>query len=209
MLQVPPSRSKPRATRGRKNLNFESMIGGPLNAVIRAQAQSAQTSVDFIKSVGFDASKDPDKADKPTMVSFTYEKPITEDNDDGTTTTKQVPHKLSVPILTMLPIPFIRIEETKIDFNAKINSIQESQTTNSKDLKAALGVKGGWGPVSANLKVSYAHKKSNSSSSKTERTYSMAVHVRAVQDELPAGTERLLSILESNIQETKIETPAS
>jgi len=34
-----------------------------------------------------------------------------------------------------------------------------------------------------------------------ERTYSLAIHVRAVQDELPAGTERLLVILENNIKE--------
>ena len=36
------------------NLNFEAMIGGPLSAVIKAQAQAAVTSVDFIKAVGFD-----------------------------------------------------------------------------------------------------------------------------------------------------------
>jgi hypothetical protein len=38
------------------------MIGGPLNAVVKAQAQSAQTSVDFIKSIGFNA---PDAANDP------------------------------------------------------------------------------------------------------------------------------------------------
>jgi hypothetical protein len=32
----------------------------------------------------------------------------------------------------------------------------------------------------------------------------MAIHVRAVQDELPAGTERLLSILENSIKETAV-----
>jgi hypothetical protein len=59
--------------------------------------------------------------------------------------------------------------------------------------------------VSAELKVSYAYKKSTTEGSKVERTYSMAVHVRAVQDEMPAGTERLLNILENNIK----EVPAS
>ena len=34
------------------SIDFQSMIGGPLDAVVRAQAQSAQTSVDFIKAVG-------------------------------------------------------------------------------------------------------------------------------------------------------------
>jgi len=183
------------------SINFQSMIGGPLSAVIRAQAQSAQTSVDFIKSVGFnpsDASEDPGK---PTMVTFNYKKPVV--NDDGTVTPTD--YELSVPILTMLPIPFIRVEETTIDFNAKINSVQESTTTSSQDLQTSLGVKAGWGPVSAELKCSYSSKKSTSATSKTEKTYALAIHVRAVQDELPAGTDRLLGILEESIQ----ETPAS
>lgn len=178
------------------NLDFESMIGGPLNAVVRAQAQSAQTSVDFIKSVGFDQD-----SNKPTMVSFTYDKAVETTAGDGTVSVEVKPFSLTVPLLTMLPIPFIRVEETTIDFNAKINSVQESKTSNSSDLSASLAVKAGWGPVSAKLKVSYSNKKTSSSGSKTERTYSMAVHVRAVQDELPAGTERLLGILENSISE--------
>ncbi len=35
------------------SINFEAMLGGPLVAVVNAQAQSAMTSVNFIKSVGF------------------------------------------------------------------------------------------------------------------------------------------------------------
>ena len=35
------------------SIDFESMIGGPLVAVINAQAQAAMTTVNFIKEVGF------------------------------------------------------------------------------------------------------------------------------------------------------------
>lgn len=183
------------------SIDFQSMIGGPLNAVVKAQAQSAQTSVDFIKSVGFnppDAKEDPGK---PTMVSFTYDKPVETKDDKGVITVTPTKYELTVPILTMLPIPFIRVEECEIDFNAKINSVQESTTTNSSDLSVSLGVKGGWGPVSAELKCSYSNKKSTSATDKTERTYTMAIHVKAVQDELPAGTEKILAILENSIKE--------
>lgn len=184
------------------NINFESMIGGPLNAVIKAQAQSAQTSVDFIKSVGFNGP-DADDPGKPTMVTFEYMKVLDVKGADGTITPTATPMTLTVPILTMLPIPFIRVEEVTIDFNAKINSVVESTTASSSDLATSLKVKGGWGPVSAELKCSYSSKKSTSSSDKTERTYSLAIHVRAVQDELPAGMEKLLGILENSITETK------
>jgi len=190
------------------NLDFESMIGGPLVAVIKAQAQSAQTSVDFIKAVGFTTKGEGDAAvESPTMVSFSYEKQVEETATDGTVSLVPRKYSLTVPILTMLPIPFIRVEETTIDFNAKINSVEETTTTSSHDLNTALTAKGGWGPVSAKLKVSYSYKKSTTSGSRVERTYSLAVHVRAVQDELPAGTERLLSILEKSITETPTEAP--
>lgn len=184
------------------SIDFQSMIGGPLTAVIKAQAQSAQTSVDFIKSVGFnpaDAATDPGK---PTMVSFSYNRAIEEKNaSTGAIEIKVKPFNLTVPILTMLPIPFIRVEETTIDFNAKINSVSESTTASSSDLSTSLSAKAGWGPVSAELKCSYSSKKSTSATQKTERTYSLAIFVRAVQDELPAGTERILGILENTIQE--------
>jgi hypothetical protein len=186
------------------SIDFQSMIGGPLNAVIKAQAQSAQTSVDFIKSVGFNAADAATDPGKPTMVTFEYDKPIeSKDPNTGVITVTPTPFKLTVPILTMLPIPFIRVEEVTIDFNAKINSVVESTTSSSSELNASLAVKGGWGPVSAELKCSYSNKKATSATDKTERTYSLIIHVRAVQDELPAGMEKLLGVLENSIKEVK------
>ena len=182
------------------NLNFESMIGGPLSAVIKAQAQAAVTSVDFIKAVGFDAD-DAGNVTAPTMVTFQYDKAIETTAADGTVTVEVKPFKLTVPFLTMLPIPFIRVEEVKIDFNAKITAVQESSSTSSHGVNAELKAKAGWGWGSASLKVNYSYKRSSSASQKVERTYSLSVHVRAVQDEIPAGTERLLGILEASIVE--------
>jgi hypothetical protein len=185
------------------SINFQSMIGGPLNAVVKAQAQSAQTSVDFIKSVGFNAPDAANDPGMPTMVTFSYDKPIESKDAAGVITVTPTKFNLTVPILTMLPIPYLRVEEVTIDFNAKINSVVESTSASSSDLNASLAVKGGWGPVSAELKCSYSNKKSTSSTNKTERTYSLAIHVRAVQDELPAGLEKLLGVLENSIQEVR------
>ena len=182
------------------NLNFESMIGGPLSAVVKAQAQAAVTAVDFIKAVGFDAD-DAGNVTAPTMITFVYDKAVETTAADGTVTVEVKPFKLTVPFLTMLPIPFIRVEEVTIDFNAKITAVQESSSTSSHGLNTELKAKAGWGWGSASLKVNYSYKRSSSASQKVERTYSLSVHVRAVQDEIPAGTERLLGILEASIVE--------
>lgn len=184
-------------------LDFEAMIGGPLVAVINAQAQAAMTSVDYIKGVGFKG----EGADvEPIMVSFSYTRDVEVTQADGTVITQPQKFSLSVPILTMLPIPFIRIEETTIDFNAKIVATQFKETNTQLGLDTELNAKGGYGPFSAKLKVNYSFKKSTREGANVERTYSMAVHVRALQDEIPAGTERLLSILENTIKETPAAT---
>lgn len=114
--------------------------------------------------------------------------------------------KLEVPILTMLPIPFIRIEETTIDFNAKINSVEEAKTDSSFKIDASLEASAKFAFVSAKLNVSTSYQRNTSSGYKVDRTYSMAVHIRAVQDEMPAGTERILGILEDAIRSTPVQS---
>lgn len=254
------------------SLNFESMLGGPLIAVVNAQAQAAMSSVEFIQKVGFTEDKEPiyvafkypkevvpyQAGDIGTLASITVSSggsaytsapsvtitggggsgataiatvtsgavssievsesgagytsapTITIEGGEGTGatatattgTTEPTPAvfqdmKLEVPILTMLPIPFIRIEETTIDFNAKINSVESRTVDTEFGIKGDLSVKQRWPGGSAKLNVSTSYKKKTQQGSNVERTYSMSVHIRAVQDEMPAGMEKLLGILES------------
>jgi len=62
------------------SIDFASMLGGPLMAVVDAQAKAAMSSVNFIKAVGFKAgtSKDPEATDtgEPIYVSFKYPKEV-------------------------------------------------------------------------------------------------------------------------------------
>jgi hypothetical protein len=266
------------------SIDFGGMIGGPLNAVIEAQAKAALSSVDFIKSVGFDEEKN------PIYASFKYPKEvspyqagnkgqiisiaitsagsgytsaptvtITGGEGAGATATAEVSDgkltsitianagsgytgaptieitggegtgatatatvgtadpvpaqyqemKMEVPLLTMLPIPFVRIDEATIDFNAKINSMESQSSSNSFGIKGSLEVKQRWLGGSAKLKVSASYKRKSQQGSTVEKTYTMAVHVKAVQDEMPAGMEKVLGILEDAMKFTPVEAPAS
>ncbi len=182
-----------------------------MSAVVNAQAQAAMTSVTFIKEVGFEP-----KTTNPVYVDFKYPKevspylpPVDEELDDeGNVVTPAREAQpavweemtLTVPILTMLPIPFIRVEETTIDFNAKINSITTKEESRDFGMSADAKASFGWGFGKASLKVSTSYQSKSRSGTETKRTYSMAVHIRAVQDEMPAGMERLLGILEDAIK---------
>ena len=285
------------------SINFEAMLGGPLIAVVNAQAQAAMSSVNFIKAVGFKpgSADDPTHAQTgdPIYVSFKYPKEVAPfvplqpaqvtgvtvgTPGDGYTTAPAVTATgggggtglaltaalgaggsiasititnsgsgytaapsiaiaappaggtqaaatavfaaekaatpavfqtmmLEVPILTMLPIPFIRIEETTIDFNAKINSVEETKTDETFKIDASLDAKVKYPPLfsiaTVNLKVSTSYQKNTQTGTKVDRTYSMAVHIRAVQDEMPAGMEKILGILEDAIKSQPLKAPAA
>lgn len=208
------------------SIDFESMLGGPLVAVINAQAQAAMTTVNFIKEVGFkkktteDFAGDDTGTEDPIYVTFKYPKeispyqPATPGDPSATPAVSPTPavpavyetQQLKVPILTMLPIPFIRIDLTTIDFNAKINSVEYRKTDTKLKVDASLEAKAGWLWGSAKLKVSTSFQRTTSQGNTVNRTYSMAVHIRAVQDEMPAGMEKILSILENAITSTPVST---
>jgi hypothetical protein len=201
------------------SIDFESMIGGPLVAVIHAQAQAANSTVNFIKEVGFKKPGAEGNAggdtttEEPIYVTFKYPKELSPyvpaiPADPSATppviATPAVPavyetQELQVPILTLLPIPYIRIDVTTIDFNAKINSVEYRKTNTRLKVDASLEAKAGWLWGSAKLKVSTSFQRTTQQGNSVNRTYSLAVHVKAVQDEMPAGMEKMLTILEGAI----------
>ena len=195
------------------SIDFESLLGGPLVAVINAQAQSAVATVNFIKEVGFkkptaeEAAGGDTTTEEPIYVTFKYPKEVTPYVPADTTTSPPTPaqsavyetHELSVPILTMLPIPYVRMDLTTIDFNAKINSVEYRKTDTRLKIDSSLEAKAGWLWGSAKLKVSSSYQRTSQQGTSVNRTYSMAVHIRAVQDDMPEGMERLLGILEGAI----------
>lgn len=201
------------------SIDFESMIGGPLVAVINAQAQAAMSTVNFIKEVGFKKPSTEEDAggdtttEEPIYVTFKYPKELSPYQPAiaaDPTATPPIPaspavpavyetQELQVPILTILPIPFIRIDLTTIDFNAKINSVEYRKTNTNLKVSASLEAKAGWLWGSAKLKVSTSFQRTTQQGNTVNRTYSLAIQVKAVQDEMPAGMEKMLSILEGAI----------
>jgi hypothetical protein len=189
------------------SLNFSSIIGGSLNAVVDAQAQSAKTTVDFIQNVGFKKNED-GSVGEPYYVSFKYPKEVAP-AENGKPAQIQV-MEISVPILTIVPIPYIKVANAEIDLNVKINSISTNE--NSSDLKtdakmeASASYKSPLGRVAASVKInaSVSHQKKSSSSEKVEKEYSLHINVKAVQDDMPAGMDRILTILEEGIRSKPI-----
>ena len=288
------------------SIDFQSMIGGPLGAIVDAQAQAALSTVDFIKAVGFtpdseDATTGEVTPGTPVYVSFKYPKMVapyepaingritaiavtsggsgytagaavtitgagseataTASVDgggvitainltnagsgyDGTTSVAAAggsglavtvttedkaavlavfnEMQLEVPILTMLPIPFIRVEEGEIDFHAKITSMEYASVGSQFKASTSFGynsttsgsVSGGTGGItslfakssakakyssSVNFKVNASYQRTSRQGNKVDKTFQLGIKVKVAQDEIPAGMEKLLGILEDAI----------
>jgi hypothetical protein len=181
-----------------------------MKAAIEAQALAAKTTVDFIEKVGFipkdqnqdmmfmDETKDAD-AGEVRNVTFKYKKA----DENG----NQKDVELSVPILSIVPIPYIRIDEMTIDFTAKLNDTIENTTKTGFKLDASVSgaYKSWWSPVSLEFRTAMSFESQQASKSKFVREYTMNIHVKAVQDDMPAGLAKILEILEKSI----LEKPAS
>ncbi|MVT09593.1 DUF2589 domain-containing protein [Chitinophaga sp. ysch24] len=160
------------------------MIGGPLQAAVDAQVASSMATVNFINAVGF---VEEDGKKTLVMVDFTHER--NDVSDTGSAINKKV--YVKVPLLAMLPIPSLRIEHVIIDFNAKLNSVESS--TVSDALGVSAEVKGGWGPVS--FKVSASYQRKSVTGIEVKKEFALNVNVKAVQDEMPGGLEKILGML--------------
>lgn len=170
------------------SLDFGNLIGGPLNAVVEAQAKSAITTANFIREVAFD------KEGKVVNVDFSYEK----SNTNGS---KQE-FKLTVPFLTMLPIPYIKVNEAVIEFNAKVTSTTESSSSSNFSTVVNASAGGSWWFASAKMNTKTSYQKQTSSTDTEKRTFDIHVRVNATNADMPGGTERILNMLEESIGES-------
>lgn len=164
------------------SLPFGAMIGGPLSACVEAQEQAAETTMRFIQDVGLNTD-----GDTVRNVVFTYEKE-----------NRKV--QLHVPLLTIVPIPYIAIESVDISFKANVTAMETKydKTQEGASLSAYTSSRPRYGVYS-----SYSTKKdsysSQNSSYNVEATIDIAVHAR--QDSMPAGLGKVLEILNTCISE--------
>ena len=181
-------------TRQLSAIPFEHLIGAPLAATVKAQALAARSSLEFIQAVGFD--DDGSDTKKVKNVTFKYRGPGGEQT-------------LEVPVLTIVPIPFIKVNDLTIQFKANLSASSETEEKTESESKKEVGIKGGarWLFFSASLNGSYSSKKDSSSTkgSKYSVEYTVDVTVNAGQDDMPAGMAKVLNLLTDSI-ETQIKS---
>ena len=164
-----------------KSIPYNSVILQPLQAMIEAQTAASRAALDFIMEVGFETGDDGVK--KAVYAEFIFE----ETGPDGVVTAK----KIKVPMLTIVPIPSVGLQEGIVHFSVEI-----SQSASVSDNVSAGGEgtgKIGWGPfaLSVSAKASYSRDSARSTDTRARQE----VTVKVAPMPIPEGMEQVLEIL--------------
>ena len=182
---------------------FGAIIGAPLKAAVEAQAAAAIACYDFVRKIGFGENN------QVNDITFHYERTIQTGQPPQPQTTKV---SITVPILTMMPLPFIRIESMNVSFKASISAVDATQATKSEATQLDGKFEAGAGlaiwKVSASGGISSKKDSTATNTSKYSVEHTIDISVHAVQDDMPAGLAKLLSIMTDSIRLTPSPTPA-
>lgn len=164
---------------------MDQLIGGPLRAAADANAHLANSTADFINNIGFD------NKGNVRNVMFGYQKRTA--NEDGTSNLDEL--KVAVPILAIVPIPNLQVDEVNILFDMEVK--QSEREESSRDMSASLDASVRIWPVKVNVTGSVSSHQSNTRSSDNSAKYH--VDVRATNHGIPEGLARVLDMMAANV----------
>lgn len=205
-----------------QTLPLEYMLATPLTAAITAQALAAATTVAFIEKVGLQEDTTTGEL-SVRAAQFTFSQPVPDPANPGGVIFQDA--KLTVPILSLAPIPFIRISDLNVSFEFKIRDVSSSQSKfeitaktgfeSSTKAEGKTGMGGGLigflggasasGTLESKTKVTAEVSATYQSSNRqmTDRSATFKMTLNAVQDAIPEGLSRVLTILNDAIKAQK------
>jgi hypothetical protein len=174
-----------------QSIPLDVILGAPLQAVVKAQAASAQSTADFVKAFG----------SSEIALSYSAGGGGTGGGTGGTGGTggggESV--RITAPLLSIVPVPNLLIDSLTVNFKYEISQTTVAKESSSKSAKgdAKLGAMlAPWVDASFSGGVS-----SDSSIDNTvHRGGSLDVTMRASQAPLPAALDKLLQILTNQLR---------
>ncbi len=166
-------------------LDMKQLIGGPLSAAADASTLLANSTANFINRVGFD------KDQKVRTVAFAYQKRSM--NEDGSSNLDEM--KVDVPLLAIVPIPNLQIDEVNILFDMEVKTSEKEESASDMSGSFSGGLDLGLFKVNVSGSVS-AH---SSHTRSTDNSAKYHVDVRATNHGTPEGLARVLDMIAANV----------
>ena len=172
------------ATEQQSNLSLHELLGSTLTSIIDAQKKSLEVTKNFIEEFGFGSDKEGDDWGELKTVTFQYS------NDKGK-------KEVSVPLLSLFPIPMLKIKDAEIDFDLKISSIKKEYISSIKKesmvKKKKVVIRGAIAPSSR-----LSQQKLSSG------TAQISVKVNLVEEDLTPGLNNFYNLMAGAVTTTEV-----
>lgn len=166
MADGPNTNSGSKVASALNSIPFGNIIGGPLAACVRAQAEAAQTTIDFIRGFTMTNSELDPEGIEPITVTFTFIM-----NGEKT--------RMTVPLMTIVPIPYMHIDYVNLNFTADITACDDGK------MEAKYATEG------------YTRTEDDEQSVSVESK--MGINVRASTSSMPSGMAKMLEFFTNNL----------
>ena len=153
-----------------EKMNFGALLGAPLKACVDAQAQAATATSDYIDRVCFKYNPQTNVYETET-ISFTY-------------TTDEGEKRITVPLISVMPIPYIQIRHVDLKFAADV-SVSDGQLV---------------AKVATENNSDKANKEENEvMTTDFKSDLKVDINIKASSADMPMGVARLLQFMQQNI----------
>jgi hypothetical protein len=171
---------------------LHQLLAAPLAALVRAEAMSALSFLDFITKVGFVPPTSGGPASEASlgtlrMISFKYQR---QQAHGGQT----LPMTLELPLLSLIPLPVLNIKDSQVTFGVAMTNIRHAATPiqSAQAKSAAL--------PEIEMTVALPH----GSAAQALHTPVMQVQMTVARGDFPGGIINLLQVINTH---TKLSSP--
>lgn len=179
-----------------RGATIAELIGRPLVAIVKANEKMATEQVKLLMKICF--WKDGDVY-VPVMITMVIRRGVIDPGDDKESVSiRQIETTFQVPLITLIPISSLAVEEVDIEFDMDVHSHYEFNEDLDRDLfgDASLSVTK---PIELAGSISYESNKSESEEADESRSASISISVTAGSLPLPLGVITILEAYSKSI----------
>jgi hypothetical protein len=167
---------------------IETLICSPILAVAKGQQALIQVYLDTVNKLAFKPDDQGALTDETNILSMN----VTRSTVDQTGAVIPKNFTIEAPLIAMVPIPALTMDEITVDFNMEVSAHEETDDKSSSEgsFEAKYSAPFGFsGSVSGKVSSDSEHKRSSDSSA----TYT--IHARAVQQPPSEGMAKLTALM--------------
>ena len=187
-----------------RGMNIDQVISAPLVAASTANAMMLKDQAQFLMEFCFDVTQRKNEKGEvigvthtPRMIEMVMKRSIIDPQKESgdPAAIKIIEMVFSVPVLTLIPINSLAVDEVKIEFDMEITS----QSSQSADASKTTGLDDGSQKTQLKGKISYDSKESGSKTSRRQNSSKLKVQVHAGNLPLPVGVTAMLDMYSNSI----------